>query len=84
MAVAFARGRALGILGDENAEPGSRALAAALAATDDASVLRGVSAAVWACTLLEHYYHVPRGFLVPWGQGPLVLALAAANQTGGA
>jgi unsaturated rhamnogalacturonyl hydrolase len=84
MAVAFARGRALGLLGDEYAEPGARALAAALAATDDAGVLGGVSAAVWACTQLEHYYHVPRGFLVPWGQGPLVLALAAANQTGGA
>lgn len=82
MAVAFARGQALGLLGDGFTEPGARALAAAEAATDDAGVLGGVSAAVWACTHPMHYHHVPRGFLVPWGQGPLVLALAARNAGG--
>lgn len=76
MAAAFARGRALGVLDGGFAEPEERAAAAMMAATDDAGILGGVSAAVWACTLPSHYGHVPRGFLVPWGQGPLVLALA--------
>lgn len=79
MAVAFARGRELGLLGEAYVEAGARALAAASAATDAAGVLGGVSAAVWACTHPRHYHHVPRGFLVPWGQGPLVLALAEAS-----
>ncbi|MCC6315626.1 MAG: glycoside hydrolase family 88 protein [Thermomicrobiales bacterium] len=79
MAVAFARGRALGLLGDDYREPEARALAAIRAATNVNGVLTGVSAAVWACTSPNHYAHVPRGFLVPWGQGPLVLALARAE-----
>jgi unsaturated rhamnogalacturonyl hydrolase len=80
MAAAFARGRDLGLFDESFAEPGRRAMAAALAATSAAGVLGGVSAAVWACTHPLHYHHVPRGFLVPWGQGPLVLALADASQ----
>jgi unsaturated rhamnogalacturonyl hydrolase len=38
-------------------------------------VLPGVSAAVNACTVQEHYEHVPTGFVVPWGQGPALLAM---------
>lgn len=80
MAVAFQRGHALGVLDAGFADAERRALAATLAATAPAGVLGGVSAAVWACTNLEHYFHVPRGFLVPWGQGALVLALAEADR----
>jgi unsaturated rhamnogalacturonyl hydrolase len=83
MAVAFARGRTLGVLDEGFAEPSQQALTATLAATGAEGVLGGVSAAVWACTHPEHYHHVPRGFLVPWGQGPLVLALAAAAKPAG-
>lgn len=50
---------------------------ATLAELDKSGALRGVSAAVWSSTSIEHYYHVPRGFTVPWGQGPLLLAAAA-------
>lgn len=37
--------------------------------------LAEVSAAVMACTEASHYAHVPRGYRVPWGQGPALLAL---------
>ncbi len=41
--------------------------------------LAEVSAAVMACTEPSHYAHVPRGFRVPWGQGPALLALTAQH-----
>ena len=53
-----------------------RALEAALKATDEDGVLTGVSAAVGASTHQSHYAGVPRFFVVPWGQGPLALAIA--------
>jgi unsaturated rhamnogalacturonyl hydrolase len=37
-------------------------------------VLANVSAAVMACTEPTHYDNVPKGFNVPWGQGPALLA----------
>ena len=45
-------------------------------------VLAGVSANVWACTVPSHYQHVPRGAVVPWGQGPLLIAAAAVDRAG--
>jgi unsaturated rhamnogalacturonyl hydrolase len=42
----------------------------------DDGVLADVSANVWACTAAWHYAHVPLGAVVPWGQGPLLLAAA--------
>lgn len=79
MADGFLRAARLGIVSvDTVIEPSRRALGAALASTTDEGVLGGVSAAVNACTLPSHYAHVPRGFLVPWGQGPLAMALAEA------
>ena len=54
-----------------------RAWAATSAATGEDGVLTGVSAAVWSSTRESHYHHVPRGFVVPWGQGPLLLAASA-------
>lgn len=58
------------------------ALSAACAATSPEGTLTGVSAAVNACTQISHYAHVPRGFIVPWGQGPLALALAGQATAG--
>ena len=52
------------------------ALRSTLSLIGENGVLGGVSAEVWACTLDDHYWHVPRGFVVPWGQGPAALALA--------
>lgn len=45
-------------------------------------VLDGVSANVWASTVPSHYRHVPLGAVVPWGQGPLLMA-ACAREPGG-
>lgn len=75
MAVAFHRGIALGVLPVEPFAPaGERAWAATRGALDETGLLAGVSAAVYSSTALEHYAHVPRGFDVPWGQGPLLVA----------
>jgi unsaturated rhamnogalacturonyl hydrolase len=76
MAAGMLRAAASSIGGDEARAASLRALEAALKATDNDGILSGVSAAVNACTNPTHYAHVPRGFVVPWGQGPLVLALA--------
>ena len=50
---------------------------AILQSLDAAGQLREVSAAVYASTVPEHYAAVPRGYVVPWGQGPALLALAS-------
>lgn len=82
MAAGFAR--ALRLLDLPEPDRVRAAAAAALRATvtslNDRGVLTGVSAAVWASTVDSHYWHVPRGFTVPWGQGPAVLALAEADE----
>ncbi len=83
MATGFRRGCHLGLLDDRFEEAEQRARAAACDSTSEDGILTGVSAAVWACTFPLHYAHVPRGFLVPWGQGPLVLALAGAREVAG-
>jgi unsaturated rhamnogalacturonyl hydrolase len=56
-------------------EAAHRALDALARDVNPEGLLAGVSRAVMACTTASHYAHVPRGFNVPWGQGPLVLAL---------
>lgn len=42
--------------------------------------LQGVSAAVYAALVQEHYWHVPRGYIVPWGQGPVLTAVLARQK----
>jgi unsaturated rhamnogalacturonyl hydrolase len=75
MAAGFQRGVTMGILeADPFASHAERAWQAACARVDEHGILTGVSAAVWASTVREHYHYVPTGFLVPWGQGPLILA----------
>ena len=79
MAAGFYRAIRQGIVTEEEArEPAERAVQAIVAGVDGGGRLREVSAAVMACTVASHYAHVPRGFVVPWGQGPAVLALIEA------
>lgn len=76
MASAFSRALALGIVSsDAVREASMRARKAVLGSLDDRGQLREVSAAVYASTEPSHYAHVPRGYVVPWGQGPALLAL---------
>jgi unsaturated rhamnogalacturonyl hydrolase len=76
MAAGFHRAARSGLAGDEARVAAEQALHAAVTSTDEQGILKGVSAAVNACTTASHYAHVPRGFVVPWGEGSLALALA--------
>lgn len=81
MTVVLRRAAAMGV-GDPmrlNAAA-DRARETVLDSLDGRGSLRGVSAAVYASTELSHYDRVPRGFVVPWGQGPAVLALVAGGE----
>ena len=76
MAAGFTRALRMGIVSGSNIEHSrDLALQAVHSALDESGVLTGVSAAVMACTEPSHYDWVPTGFMVPWGQGPAVLAL---------
>lgn len=79
MAIGFRHAARLGIIQPAaiNA-PAQSALDATIASLTPDGILQGVSAAVWASTLDSHYWHVPTGYMVPWGQGPAALALADA------
>jgi unsaturated rhamnogalacturonyl hydrolase len=83
MATGFLRAIKLGLVEPTIVEGYvNKALSAVVADVDDDGYLTGVSRAVMACTTPSHYSHVPRGFNVPWGQGPLVLALCEALDYG--
>lgn len=60
--------------------PALLALGAAIDDVDERGYLTNVTAAVMASTRKSHYAHTPRGFFVPWGQGPLALAICEAAQ----
>lgn len=78
MAAGFHRALRLRIVTGGDVERAAAAAYAAMwSAVDDAGTLTVVSAAVNACTDDSHYAHVPTGFRVPWGQGPVLLAAAA-------
>lgn len=80
MATAFFRGMKNGLLPiEEFAEPAERAYKAMLANLDEHGNLTGVSAAVYAALVQQHYWHVPLNKIVPWGQGPVLTAMAARN-----
>jgi unsaturated rhamnogalacturonyl hydrolase len=81
MAGAFYRGIRLGLLpASEFRAPADRAYDAMLANLDADGNLQGVSAAVYAALTQEHYWHVPRGYIVPWGQGPVLTAALARRR----
>lgn len=77
MAAGFARAVELGVIAAEVVAVSlSRAQYATQSGVDGDGGLGSVSVAVMACTENEHYSAVPRGYRVPWGQGPALLALA--------
>ena len=81
-AAGFARAVTLGLLDASFAEPAHRAWAGAVANVDANGLLLDVSAAVRPSTHESSYRHVPKGFLVPWGQGPLLVAAQAMSELG--
>ena len=81
MACAFYRGIRLGFLPAETFRPAADLAYDAMFRNLDADGnLQGVSAAVYAALTQEHYWHVPRGYIVPWGQGPVLTAALARQQ----
>ena len=74
VAAGIRRGVDLGILAASDLPVGARAWQATIRSLDERGVLADVSAAVWSSTSQTHYHHVPTGFVVPWGQGPLLVA----------
>jgi unsaturated rhamnogalacturonyl hydrolase len=76
MAAGFSRAVAQGLLDGEYLEPARAAWVKTAALVGEDGLLEGVSANVWACTARSHYANVPLGAVVPWGQGPLLLAAA--------
>jgi unsaturated rhamnogalacturonyl hydrolase len=73
-AAGFARGLALGLLGDRARPAAQAAWAASLASVGADGTTTGVSAALWASTVPSHYAGAPLGFQVPWGAGPFLVA----------
>lgn len=81
MATAFYRGMSAGMLSAEDfAEPAERAFRAMCTNLDARGNLTGVSAAVHSALVEGHYWHVPLGQIVPWGQGPVLTAFAARQR----
>lgn len=81
MACAFYRGMQSGVLpAAVFREPADRAFEAMSNNLDAEGNLQGVSAAVYAALAQQHYWHVPRGYIVPWGQGPVLTAALARQQ----
>ena len=75
-AAGFARGVQAGLLEEEYRDRALAAWRRARSQVDPHGKVDGVSAAVWASTEPSHYPNVPTGFVVPWGQGALLLAAA--------
>ena len=81
MATAFFRGLSSGLLEPARfAAAAERAWVATWSSVDEGGLLTGVSAAVYSSTEPGHYHHVPRGFDVPWGQGPVLTAALARRR----
>jgi unsaturated rhamnogalacturonyl hydrolase len=79
MYVGMLRAANIGIVRfEEIQESIDSALEATMASVEPSGLLNPVSAAVMACTEPRHYDHVPTGFMVPWGQGPALMALCEA------
>jgi len=81
MATGFARAIKLGIVNQSIVEPAMvKALAGVIADTNSDGQLQNVTAAVFASTRKSHYEFTPRGFLVPWGQGPVAMAICETDE----
>lgn len=82
MVTGFSRAAAQGLVAWHDVEQSIRSARTALKGSFDAAGnLCEVSAAVYASTVDEHYRHVPRGYVVPWGQGPALMAVWASHST---
>jgi unsaturated rhamnogalacturonyl hydrolase len=82
LAAAFWQGIRLDVLDRGTFEAAAeQAWSATLGSLTSGGKLEGVSSAVWSSTDDRHYHHVPRGEVVPWGQGPVLVA--AARRPGG-
>lgn len=79
-AAGFARGVKAGLLDASFAEPARQAWDSTMLNVDADGLLTDVSAAVRPSTHESSYRHVPKGFLVPWGQGPLLVAARAIGE----
>ncbi len=77
-AAGLIRGVRAGFFPPRWTEAARRAFDAGLSTVRADGSVDGVSAAVWACTAIDHYRSVPVGFQVPWGQGAFLLAARAA------
>jgi unsaturated rhamnogalacturonyl hydrolase len=74
VASGLAAGMARSLLPAELAPCARAAWESTLRNVDTRGVLTGVTVAVWASTAASHYRSVPIGSVMPWGQGPLLLA----------
>jgi unsaturated rhamnogalacturonyl hydrolase len=72
-AAGFAQGVLLGVL-DEDFSVSALAAWESVRRQVRGGILGDVSGAVWPSTVASHYEHVPRGYVAPWGQGPLLVA----------
>jgi unsaturated rhamnogalacturonyl hydrolase len=74
MAACFASAIRRGILGRNFVEPVRRAWSRAVDMIDEEGLVRGSSDGTAPGFSLSHYESVERGALVPWGQGPFLVA----------
>ena len=59
------------------------AMAYLLSNVESCGLLSGVSYETFPSTRAEHYRRMPRGAMVPWGQGPLLTALQSYSRLAG-
>jgi unsaturated rhamnogalacturonyl hydrolase len=74
VAAGFAEGLRQGYLDNSYADRARAAWRHTWERVNVRGVLTGVSAGVAASTAASHYRNTPVGWVVPWGQGPLLLA----------
>lgn len=77
---AYRRGVELGILEAAFEEAATRAWSHILDKVTADGVMHGVSGNIGASTVESHYSNAPLDLVVPWGQGALLLAVAALGE----
>jgi unsaturated rhamnogalacturonyl hydrolase len=81
MAACFRFGIRQGILEARFAEPARRAWRRALDLVDDTGLVRGTSDGTPPGFFADHYHSIGRDVMVPWGQGPFLVAAREAQLT---
>lgn len=82
-AAGFADGVLRGLLDDSYADRARAAWSNAWGHVDERGALTKVSYGIRACTRPSHYRNAPTGEIVPWGQGPLLLAAKRIDELDG-